>query len=260
MPLIDVPGYPGLSLFYTINPTVDSSTGTIIHDSAPLDLGKPNLVLLHGAFGSSTSFSAQLTRRFGAVEQFSDARLSQSYNLIGIDSPMHGQTKGLDVETHTMQDSADCIIAVLDALQLKSYALVGESMKGCNEAGWIAIKRPNHVRAICLVSPSWHLTPTEVVNSIDEFIPMLVSNKDGKGDQSGNLPDAALEVVENFYFSGISRSSDRRLFFREGVQKRSRGGADLRIIAGAPHLPLATDFSVANRFILAFMSRYYGDV
>lgn len=38
--------------------------------------------------------------------------------------------------------------------------------------------------------------------------------------------------------------------------KSARGGADLREIAGAPHLLMYTDYSIANRFLLAFVQRY----
>ncbi|KAI5477546.1 hypothetical protein MNV49_006134 [Pseudohyphozyma bogoriensis] len=37
--------------------------------------------------------------------------------------------------------------------------------------------------------------------------------------------------------------------------KSSRGGADLRVIAGAPHFLSYTDYSIADRFILQFMER-----
>ena len=85
-------------------------------------------------------------------------------------------------------------------------------------------------------------SPKEVTDSmLNEFIPLLVSNKEGRGDCSGNLPDSALQVVgepnpflraplpwcsiflafeENFYFSGITRDSVRRQIFQDNCQKR----------------------------------------
>lgn len=51
------------------------------------------------------------------------------------------------------QESADDIIAALDTLELGSYAVLGESLKGAHQAAWTAVKRRQSVWALCLISP-----------------------------------------------------------------------------------------------------------
>ncbi|KAK4704266.1 hypothetical protein P7C70_g1953, partial [Phenoliferia sp. Uapishka_3] len=325
MPFLELPERGNLRMYYAVNPIFDPKTGSVTNDSNPIDPAKPSLVLLHGPLSSLAAFSAQ----------FSDVRLAKAFNLIGFDSRLHGLTKGdpRPKGKHTIENSADCLVAALDFLELSSYAIVGESIKGCNEATWIALKRPEKVRALCLVSPSWHTSPQAVSDSmINDFLPMFISNKDGRGDGTGSLPEPSIkivaearivelfsaqtwrsdvgtilsfwpghnELINSTVTDGTGHSSHDaehviRWFDRQRIPAdrlatvkqpvlilagtadtqvspltaaeewrdsftSAAGGADLRTISGGPHLALYTDYSVANRFLLAFVTRNYGAI
>lgn len=137
-------------------------------------------------------------------------------------------------------------MAVLDALDLPRYAVLGEGFHGSCVAAWLAIKRPAkvllpslplfdipsranpQVTCILLASPGFH---TECVGSLSpwksqlthgtrrrsqdnreglaQLLPLLLSNKDGKGDKTGALaPEGATAAMQ--YFLGGRESARMR--------------------------------------------------
>lgn len=280
--------------------------------SAPLDPAKPTIVFIHAPTALSQAYSAQ----------FADPRLAQAYNLIAFDVRFHGETESLrtgEVDTEvceSMEELAEDVLAAIDVLQLTKYALVGEGFLGSNVCTWIATKRPNQAQALFLASPG-NLEETKEVSRmmVHEWLPLACSNKDGKGDGTGALPEEALVIVNNFFFGEVGREKERRQGYHDHFQARygpgidahdvervvsfflrkpippalraavtapvliiqggddvqvsplsaaedwrdgfksARGGADVRIITGAPHLLMHTDYSIANRFLLAFLAR-----
>lgn len=82
------------------------------------DQGKGRVVvLLHGFLGNK------------GIWKHSIEDLSKSYRIIAIDLPGHGETPCFGY-AHSMELMAKCVKAVLDALKLKKYVIIGHSMGG----------------------------------------------------------------------------------------------------------------------------------
>lgn len=57
----------------------------------------------HAAGSNLTSWRAQI----------GDARLSNAFNLFAVDARFHGFTKGGERTSHTLENSAECVMATL---------------------------------------------------------------------------------------------------------------------------------------------------
>ncbi|KAM0748906.1 alpha/beta-hydrolase [Meredithblackwellia eburnea MCA 4105] len=207
----------GLRMFCIINSEIPLRTQleSTPPESKDLDPSKPNLIFIHAACCSSASFTAQ----------FSDRRLSNAFNLIALDARLCGRTEGTPRTTHVLEDSSYCLTAALDQLDLPNYSLVGEDFHGCNCATWIAIKRPEKVKSLCLISPGWLKEPPATVQAMcKEWLPHATSNKDGKGDGTGRIPEDAMQVVSDYYFGKMNREPERRAIFIEAFEKRYGAG------------------------------------
>mgnify|MGYP002717631211 CR=1 FL=1 len=107
-----------------------------------------------------------------------DPRLTSRFNVFACDARFHGWTTGGPRTEHTLENSAECIIATLvgllqfpksrplaecsssfcvsqDQMDFPSYCLYGEGVHGSNIAAWIAIKRKEKVQAMMLASPGY---------------------------------------------------------------------------------------------------------
>ncbi|KAI5478211.1 hypothetical protein MNV49_005378 [Pseudohyphozyma bogoriensis] len=243
--------------------------------SRPLDPTKPNLVLLHGMFASASSFSAQ----------FSDPRLEATFNLIAFDCVLHGRTTSAESETVSVQDMADLYISALDELDLDAYTVVGETFMGSRCAAWIALKRPKETNGIVLVSPGMPAPQMKYQKGREMGLEMACRNKDGKGDGTGTIPDDILRAVNGtghsshdlahlvhlydcptteeiqsiscpvLILQGDQDEMDNAIGHAEAWRDlliNARGGADLRILAGAPYYLMFVEFNIANRIILSF--------
>lgn len=105
-----------------------------------------------------------------------DPRLNANFNLLFMDARFHGKTEGGRREQHKLevrrehpfckisltfdreQNSAECLTAALDTLQLPSYSIYGEGVQGAPCAVHCALMRPEKVKGLILASPGW---PTE---------------------------------------------------------------------------------------------------
>lgn len=101
------------------------------------DTGKGRVVvLLHGFLGSHKIWEGTI------------ANLSRSYRVIAIDLPGHGATPCLGY-AHSMDLMAKSIKAVMDALRLKKYVLVGHSMGGYAALAFADLF-PDQLKGLCL--------------------------------------------------------------------------------------------------------------
>lgn len=104
---------------------------------------------------------------------------------------------------------------------LDSYSLLGEGYHGANIANWIAIKRPQKVRGLCLVSPGPLKEDSATVNALlDDFIPHIFANKDGNWDGSGGISDENAAVVCDYLFSNVNREGERCVAFMKSFHGR----------------------------------------
>lgn len=131
------------NMFYCLNPD-PREMATASHEnlpsSKPLKEGLPILVLIHAAGGNVCSWQRQL----------SDQRLANGFNILAVDCRFHGFTTGqseisatsreLSLTTsrrvggertsHTLENSAECVIATLDEMDFESYSVFGDQVHG----------------------------------------------------------------------------------------------------------------------------------
>jgi pimeloyl-ACP methyl ester carboxylesterase len=101
------------------------------------DTGQGNtLVLLHGFTESQSIWD-------GFVSALSD-----SYRVVTIDLPGHGQSGCLGA-IHTMEEMAGCVKAVLDHLQIEKCVMVGHSMGGYVALAFSRLY-PDHIKGLGL--------------------------------------------------------------------------------------------------------------
>ncbi|KAI5475838.1 hypothetical protein MNV49_000802 [Pseudohyphozyma bogoriensis] len=203
--------------------------------SHALDPNKPTIVFFHSALSSSRFISPQ----------FDDPRLAGAYNLVSFDIYLHGRTTGEDRDHLTLREMATYMDSAIKKLGLESYSIIGENYLGATIACHLAIWNPSQVSAN--TGTGIAMLAERIVNLMDrDPIPaellakitcptMLLQG----GDDKHNSPVAAVEEWRKMLPS-------------------CKGGVVVREIASAPHVLLYTDSSIANRFILQFLSTALG--
>ncbi|KAM0753579.1 alpha/beta-hydrolase [Meredithblackwellia eburnea MCA 4105] len=222
MPFVDLPERR-LRVYYVINPHWPYSSPSelkfgVVPECKPLDPTKECLFLMHPSSSSSAVFS----------EQFGDPRF-QNFNMIAVDARHAGWTTGEKIENYSLEEAADDIIAAIDQLDIPTYSVLGEGFFGANVVAWIAIKRPEKVRALILVSPGWpeELDPDGMFKEMhSRFIVPALSNKGGKGDGSGRIPQECLEICAEYFFAKHDRNFERIAGWVTALQSRYGPGHD----------------------------------
>ncbi|KAL8280046.1 hypothetical protein RQP46_007627 [Phenoliferia psychrophenolica] len=291
MPYVALP-HRNLRMYYVCNAKLEHTENYIDAwepQSYPLDAAKSTVCFIHGPTSVAQAFTGQfadarLSQKYNLV-----AFDSRYHGKTECTLPKQDPGK-----TVCMEEMAEDFLAAIDALGLTEVLLVGEGWMGSNICTWSAIKRPTQVKALFLVSPGFLSDPEAVGDMmVNEWLPMSCRNKNGGGDGTGDIPEEAMSVVNSFFFGTVDRQGGRREAYRQHFQARygtvhdpyemsrliglfrrppiplelrqavtapviiiqARGGADLRVITGAPHLLCLTDYSIANRFMLAFFQR-----
>ncbi|GAA5882206.1 hypothetical protein JCM16303_002278 [Sporobolomyces ruberrimus] len=206
--------YRDLNMFYCLNPD-PREMATASHDnlptSKPLKEGLPILVLVHAAGGNVCSWQRQL----------SDVRLAHNFNIFAIDCRFHGFTTGGERKTHTLENSAECVIATLDEMEFESYSVFGDQVHGSVIAAWIAIKRADKVKSLLMSSPGWRQESPDVSAALQSVMDALLVNKPGRGgDNSGTLPSDPLDDIVAYFIGGLERLADAREELRTRFQER----------------------------------------
>lgn len=166
---------------------VDTGAGSVHVTQA--GEGSPALVFLHYWGGSSRTWQL-------VVE-----RLAALARCVAIDQRGWGQSSGPDAG-YAIEDLGADALAVVAALQLSDYILVGHSMGG-KVAQLVAIKRPEGLRGVVLVAPA-PARPVEVPEAVRSQMAQAYVNRDAViATLDGVLRHAALsdelreQVVED---------------------------------------------------------------
>ncbi|GAA5844163.1 hypothetical protein JCM11251_002455 [Rhodosporidiobolus azoricus] len=215
---VDVPSR-GLHAYVAINSlgpiTFASSTpssSTPPPEDGPLDPSKPFIVFLHAPTCSTASFS----------RQFEDPRLAGVADLVGIDARLQGRTTGTEWKgRYTIDDSSECVQAVLDQLGFKYY-IFGEGVLGCRTASWLAIRRPDKVLGLMLASPAFPVEDPSICASLEELGQCLCLDKSPGG--TGACPPEALEGIASYFFGSENRQKIRKEEFKQALEKRYGAG------------------------------------
>lgn len=98
----------------------------------------PALVLLHGSNASLHTFEPWVNQ------------LGDDYRLVSIDLPGHGLTGAIPSDNYALENFVATVHRVAEHLQLKSFAIAGNSMGGA--VAWqYAITYPNEATALVLI-------------------------------------------------------------------------------------------------------------
>ncbi|BGP48948.1 hypothetical protein JCM10450v2_004827 [Rhodotorula kratochvilovae] len=223
MPFIDVDNF-NLRTYYTINPRYADLSMSIKTPPPPcdaaIDPSKPILVFCHAGTSSSNSF----------IYQFRDPRLREALNLVSWDSRYYGRTGGEPLDHfQTLEERADEFIAVLDlVVGDRPFAYFGESFVGSHVGAYLAARRPEQVKLMILISPSFVTDPPIVSETLTrEWRPACAVNKNGNGDGSGRLSAEAMAVVGDYFFSGAKHMAERQEAFLEQYQETHGPGQDM---------------------------------
>ncbi|GAA5851436.1 hypothetical protein JCM8547_001093 [Rhodosporidiobolus lusitaniae] len=185
-----------------------------------IDPSKPILVLIHAATSSSHSF----------IYQFRDPRMRAAFNLVSHDTRFYGWTLSKPLDRYmTLEERADETMDLLDAvIGDKPYMILGESFAGAQCALYIAAKRPQQVKGMVLVSPSFITDPPEMCEILEQqWAPLCAQNKFGNGDGTGRLPDEAMAIVRDYFFSGSTHEPERQEAFLKQYQEQHGWNLDL---------------------------------
>ncbi|GAA5988199.1 hypothetical protein JCM10908_002108 [Rhodotorula pacifica] len=224
MPFVDLPKR-NLRQYYTINPTYPADADPSIKSDPPasqesLDDSKPILVFCHAATSSSHSF----------LYQFSDPRLRAVFNLVAFDSRYYGYTQGPRLDHfQTLEERADEMLDAIDAvIGDRPFAYVGESFVGSHVGIYLTAKRQSQVKAMILLSPSWPQDPPQFAATLTaEWMPLAATNKFGNGDGSGAIPEAAIAIVADYFFSQTETYPERRQNFLKRWNEAHGAGEDM---------------------------------
>ncbi|GAA5823674.1 hypothetical protein JCM11251_000720 [Rhodosporidiobolus azoricus] len=156
----------------------------------------------------------------GWSRQINHSRLADRFQFLLVDCPFHGFTRAEPRPTHTLEDSANCIVALLDHLDIPSFVLYGEGVHGVNVATWTAIKRKEKVQGILLASPGWRSEEPSVQQSLKDVESAMFVNKNGNGDGSGSLPEEAAEDILCYCVGGAQRMAGTRKEMAKYFQSR----------------------------------------
>ncbi|GAA5886554.1 hypothetical protein JCM5296_005326 [Sporobolomyces johnsonii] len=193
-----------VDMFYVLNPDPTLFADASSHDfppSNPLKPGLPILVFVHSGASSVACWNKQL----------SDPRFANNFNLFAMDCRFNGHTKGGERKQHTLEDSADCVTALLDEMAFSAYGVYGETVHGAVIAAWIAIKRPQKVISLLLASPGWGAEDPQVLAGLSTIQDALFINKKGQGgDDSGRFPAEALTDVCAYLIGAMPRLAPQR--------------------------------------------------
>jgi pimeloyl-ACP methyl ester carboxylesterase len=134
---------------------------------------KPNLLLLHGALGS--------TKTFDKLRSL----LSESYNVYSFDFQGHGSKSGYDMPL-TMEGFRTQCIDFMDAHQLKSVHLFGYSLGGY-VGMYLAKHHPERILSLFTMGTKWDwtelsaqketafLNPAKIQEKVPKFATQLVA-------------------------------------------------------------------------------------
>ncbi|KAM0745625.1 hypothetical protein T439DRAFT_176602 [Meredithblackwellia eburnea MCA 4105] len=198
MPFLDLPDRQ-LRMYYTINPRGKAAQSWHVHtseppQSTPLAEGKPVIVFIHLTYCSSESF----------IGQMSDDRLTSKFNLVFFDSRHHGRTTEVPSRKHpheprtTLQEYCDDHEAGIKALGLQKFALVGEGFHGGRIVVELAARMADKVQAMLLSTPgNLEELPEVKQMMLKDFMDGFESNKNGKGDGTGEVPMPIVHVVQD---------------------------------------------------------------
>lgn len=150
--------------------TVDGRQVCATTGGKPFDASLPVVVFLHGASFNRTAWALQ-TRYFAW----------HGYGVLALDLPGHGRSDGPLLET--IEEMADWVVKVLDALDVGQAALVGHSM-GAMVALDAAGRYPDRVRALALLGCAFPMRVNDALlgaAEANEHIAMDLTNSWGYG-------------------------------------------------------------------------------
>lgn len=155
---------------------------------------RPTVLFVHGA-GQDHSIWTLATRHFARRDR----------NVLAVDLPGHGRSGGAPLQT--VEQLADWLIAVLDAVEMGQAAIAGHSL-GSLAAIAAAARHPGRVRAIALIGTALPMTVSvrlleaaredrhEAIGMLTEWGFSQVIREDGTPAPANPLREAGQRLLE----------------------------------------------------------------
>ena len=146
------------------------------------DPAKPTVVFIHGVLNDHSIWTLQ-TRYLA----------NHGFNILAVDLPGHGKSAGINRDIPpclSVEAAADFIIALLDAVELKTAALVGHSfgsLIALEAAARDAAKNPNRIKHLAMVGTAFPMPVS----------PALL-------ETSLNQPSKAIDMVNTYSHSMLA--------------------------------------------------------
>ena len=169
------------------------------------------VVLLHGFLENHTLWDA------------TEAKLAESYRVIRMDLPGHGNSGNLGY-THSMEDMAGAVKAVLYSLQIRRSVMVGHSMGGYTALAFAELF-PKELRGIILLHSTPAADTPERMQDRIKAMRVAEKNKDRYLAETGNhlfyptFPQKK-ECLEGFYKMAQKTSLQGIVAALEGMRTR----------------------------------------
>jgi pimeloyl-ACP methyl ester carboxylesterase len=219
----------------------------------------PAVLLLHGGFTNSD----------GLLGVF--AELAEDYGLVAFDRRGHGHTADTDAPFH-YDDMADETIGVLEHLGTDSAHLVGYS-DGGNVALLVALRRPELVRSLVLISANYHhdgVVPGTFddldAELVDLLLPGYAERSPDGADHFPVVVAKGLEMIQHeptLTAGDVARISapalvlvgddDAILISHTISLYESFGAAQLAVVPGASHLVPYDKSELVAQLVLDFL-------
>lgn len=175
------------------------------------------VVLLHGFLGSK------------AIWQATADNLAKSYRVIAIDLPGHGESPTIGY-AHSMEMMARCVKAVMNALKLKRYVIIGHSMGGYVGLAFAELF-PDNLRGLCLYHSSAYPDSEEKKADRLRAIQVVKANKTvyTKNTIRNLFAAKNLKYLHNEigFATAIAKGTDKRGIVAALYGMRDRPGRDI---------------------------------
>nr|AOR51847.1 alpha -beta hydrolase [Phaffia rhodozyma] len=190
MPYVKINSNTGTqNIYYNISTPTEASADQI-------DPTRPTVLFLHPIFIASEIFHPQFTDP-----------LLRKFNLVALDSRLHGLSEGVLGSSFTFFDAADDINNFTNAVQLPPVIIVGVSM-GSSIALHFATKYSSKVLGLFLISPLTAWEPEDVAIGRREIWELW---KEGIEMNDADLTEQAISGALQLGFNGQTTETTERM-------------------------------------------------
>ncbi|MDV5390121.1 alpha/beta fold hydrolase [Shewanella xiamenensis] len=159
-----------------------------------LDIGTgPALLFGHSYLWDSAMWAPQI------------ALLSKSYRCIVPDLWGHGQSGTVPENCHSLLDISEHMLALMDALELETFSLIGLSV-GAMWGAELVLKAPDRVKTLAMLDSFIGFEPEITRAKYFEMLDMIQT--------AGSIPPALINAISPLFFADNAKANNPELVQR----------------------------------------------